>query len=46
MTWSRFGKKKSELSEKIMPIIRKIQSTKNIMFIRCDNGEENKLLEA
>ena len=45
MCWNRFGKKKSELTELLLPIIRNIHHVHSLQYILCDNAGENKILE-
>ena len=45
MIWSRFEKNKSDLKDKVIPVIKNIQSRQPISFIRCDNSGENQSLD-
>ena len=44
MIWSRFENNKSDLNKKVMPVIKNIQSTHPISYIRCNNEGENQIL--
>ena len=44
MIWSRFEKNKSDLKDKMIPVIKHIQSRHPISYVRCDNAGENKAL--
>ena len=45
--WSFFVKKKSELKDKVVPLIKELKAKNGIevKFIRCDNAGENNSLE-
>ena len=44
--WVVFLKNKSQLWEKVLPIIKKLSLTgKSVEYIRCDNAGENKVLQ-
>jgi hypothetical protein len=47
VSWSYFLKKKSDLSERVMELLKDLKSKHNIKvkFVRCDNAGENKKLE-
>ena len=47
MKWSLFLKKKSELSDKVVPFLKTIHEEVKVIVqtIRCDNAGENKILE-
>ena len=44
--WGRFFNKKSDLSDNVMPILKKLfMQGKEVKYIRCNNAGENKSLE-
>ena len=45
MIWSRFSKSKSDLKDKVIPVIKHIQSRHPISFIRYDDEGENQALD-
>ena len=44
MIWSIFANNKSDLKNEVMTILKNIQSTHPISYIRCDNDGENQVL--